>query len=151
MADRMSPEDRSRLMARVKRSNTKPEMVVRRLLHARGYRFRLHVKTLPGTPDVVLARRKVAIFVNGCFWHGHSCRLGRLPSSRPEYWIPKIEGNRERDARKVQLLLDTGWRVLTVWQCTLKEQGIALEQIETFLQSETKVAETRIHARSPGN
>ncbi|TBF31489.1 very short patch repair endonuclease [Rhizobium ruizarguesonis] len=142
MVDSLSTEQRSRLMRRVKRSNTKPEMIVRRLLHARGWRYRLHVKTLPGTPDIVFPSRKAALFVNGCFWHGHSCRLGRLPSSRPEFWVPKIEANRARDQSKTDQLMIAGWRVMTVWQCSLNKPEVALEDVETFLRTAIPVAET---------
>ncbi|MBY3558575.1 very short patch repair endonuclease [Rhizobium laguerreae] len=142
MADRISPEDRSRLMAKVKRSNTKPEMVVRKLMHAHGWRYRLHVKEMPGTPDIVFPSRKAVLFVNGCFWHGHTCRLGRLPSSRPEFWGPKIQANRERDIRKIDQLVADGWRVMTVWQCSLNEPELVLPQIERFLRSTTDVTET---------
>lgn len=142
MADRISSEQRSRLMARVKRSNTKPELVVRKLLHARGWRYRLHVKALPGTPDIVFPSRKVALFVNGCFWHGHTCRLGRLPSSRPEFWVPKIQANRERDQRKIDQLSASGWRVLTIWQCSLNKPQVVVEDVETFLRTAISVAET---------
>ncbi len=142
MADRISPEERSRLMAKVKRSNTKPEVIVRKLLHARGWRYRLHVKGMPGTPDIVFSSRRAVLFVNGCFWHGHTCRLGRLPSTRPEFWGPKIQANRERDRRKIDQLIADGWRAMTIWQCSLKEPEVVLRQIEYFLTSTTAVAET---------
>jgi DNA mismatch endonuclease (patch repair protein) len=129
-------------MAKVKRSNTKPEMVVRRLLHARGWRYRLHVKGMPGTPDLVFPSRKAVLFVNGCFWHGHACRLGRLPSSRPEFWVPKIQANRERDGRKISQLTSEGWRVLTIWQCSLSRPEVVLQEMESFLRSTKDVAET---------
>jgi DNA mismatch endonuclease (patch repair protein) len=141
MVDSLSSEQRSRLMRRVKKSNTKPEMIVRQLLHARGWRYRLHVKSLPGTPDIVFPSRKAALFVNGCFWHGHICRLGRLPSSRPEFWVPKIEANRLRDQRKTDQLLAAGWRVMTIWQCSLNKPKVALEDVETFLRTAIPVAE----------
>jgi DNA mismatch endonuclease (patch repair protein) len=143
MADTMTPERRSALMKRVGRRDTKPELVVRRMLHARGWRYRLHRKGLPGTPDLVFATRRAAIFVNGCFWHGHSCRLGRAPKSRTEFWGPKLGANRERDARKIAQLVDTGWRVMTVWQCSLAEPNTALIDIETFLRGPAIIAETR--------
>lgn len=143
MADTMTPERRSALMKRVGRRDTKPELVVRRMLHARGWRYRLHRKGLPGTPDLVFATRRAAIFVNGCFWHGHSCRLGRAPKSRAEFWGPKLDANRERDARKIAELVDTGWRVMTVWQCSLAEPDAALTDIELFLRGPATIAETR--------
>ena len=143
MADTLTPERRSALMARVGARDTKPELIVRRMLHARGWRYRIHRKGLPGTPDLVFAGRRAAIFVNGCFWHGHGCRLGRLPKSRPEFWVPKMEANRERDARKVSQLVEVGWRVMTVWQCSLADREGALEDIEAFLRGSETVAETR--------
>jgi DNA mismatch endonuclease (patch repair protein) len=104
-------------MASIRGKDTKPEMAVRRLLHAMGYRFRLHRRDLPGTPDVVLPRHGKAIFVHGCFWHGHGCGAGRLPKSRPEFWAPKIAANRERDARSLRALRSRGWSVAVVWAC----------------------------------
>lgn len=143
MADTLTRERRSALMKRVGPRDTKPELVVRRMLHARGWRYRLHRKGLPGTPDLVFAARRVAVFVNGCFWHGHRCRLGRAPKSRPEFWGPKLEANRERDARKIAQLVDAGWRVMTVWQCSLAEPDTALADIESFLRGPASIAETR--------
>lgn len=143
MVDRLTPENRSALMARIGPKNTKPELTVRRLLHARGWRYRLHRKGLPGTPDIVFGRRKAVLFVHGCFWHGHRCRLGRLPKTRSEFWSEKIEGNRSRDARKVDQLVEQGWRVMMVWQCGLKDADRALREIEAFLEGDAVTAETR--------
>lgn len=133
MADRLTPLRRSDLMARIKQKNTQPELTVRRLLHAAGWRYRLHGKGLPGTPDIVFGTRKIALFVHGCFWHGHGCKLGKLPSTRTEFWSVKIANNRARDERKVDELVDRGWRVMTVWQCCLKDPPSALVEIESFL------------------
>jgi DNA mismatch endonuclease (patch repair protein) len=119
--DRISPEARSRLMSKIGPRDTKPELAVRSLLHRLGYRFRLHRKDLPGTPDLVLARHRVAIFVHGCFWHGHRCKADKMPKSRTDYWGPKIEANKARDARKARQLRKLGWRVLSVWECELKQ------------------------------
>jgi DNA mismatch endonuclease (patch repair protein) len=143
MVDTLSPERRSALMSRVGPRDTKPEMVVRRHLHARGWRYRLHRRTLPGTPDLVFPSRHAALFVNGCFWHGHGCRLGRLPKTRPEFWAAKIAGNRDRDARKTAQLVEGGWRVMIVWQCSLKNLADSLGEIEEFLRGSRPVAETR--------
>jgi DNA mismatch endonuclease Vsr len=143
VADTLSPERRSALMARVGPRNTKPEMIVRRLLHARGWRYRLHRKGLPGTPDLVFPSCRAAIFVHGCFWHGHTCRLGRLPRKRPEFWFAKIAENRDRDARKVAGLVEAGWRAMTVWQCSLLQPDAVIEDIEEFLRSDCKVASSR--------
>ena len=105
-------------MQRVGRKDTAPEMCVRRYLHAAGLRFRLHLRTLPGSPDLVLARRATVIFVNGCFWHGHHCKHGRIAArSNADYWRAKIAGNRERDRRNARALRTMGWHVETVWEC----------------------------------
>lgn len=133
MTDRLDPSSRRRLMQAVRGKDTAPEIAVRSLLHRMGYRFRLHRKDLPGTPDIVLPGRKAAIFVHGCFWHGHGCRIGRLPKSKLDYWQPKIEANRERDARKAAALETLGWRVLTVWQCEIKDQPALEARLWTFL------------------
>jgi DNA mismatch endonuclease (patch repair protein) len=143
VADPLTPELRSKLMARIGPKNTKPELIVRRMLHSAGWRYRLHRKGLPGTPDIVFGSRKVALFVHGCFWHGHHCRLGRLPKTRPEFWSTKIAGNRARDALKVDQLVERGWRVMTIWQCGLQDSGAALHDIEAFLNGGGTTAETR--------
>ncbi|WP_237358357.1 MULTISPECIES: very short patch repair endonuclease [unclassified Rhizobium] len=137
-------------MASVRQRDTKPELIVRRLLHARGWRYRLHKKELPGTPDIVFQSRRAALFINGCFWHGHCCKLGKIPKSRPEFWIPKIASNKERDSRKVQALVDSGWRAMTVWQCALKDCESALNEIEEFLRGVQSVAETPPNAVERG-
>ena len=108
------------MMAGIGPTNTKPEMMIRRGLHALGWRYRLHVSDLPGKPDLVFPRRKAVIFVHGCFWHGHDCALFRWPSTREEFWRAKISGNVARDHRVRQQLLKARWRVLDVWECTLR-------------------------------
>jgi len=120
MVDVHSPERRSRNMRAIRGKNTSPELTLRKLLFARGFRFRLHVRTLSGNPDIVLPKYRVAIFVHGCFWHGHNCYLFKLPTSRREFWLTKISQNRQRDSRDTQALLASGWRVLCVWECALK-------------------------------
>ncbi|MCW2349168.1 very short patch repair endonuclease [Sphingobium sp. B12D2B] len=127
MTDTLSPDARAERMSRVRGRNTGPEMVVRRLLHGMGYRYRLHAKELPGRPDIVFRKRRIAIFVHGCFWHRHpdpNCKLARLPKSRLDFWLSKPEGNRARDLANVEKLEAAGWRVLLVWECELgnKEQ-----------------------------
>ena len=107
-------------MSAVRGKNTKTELVVRRLLHAAGYRYRLHAKDLPGRPDIVFRKRRCVIFVNGCFWHAHDCPRGSSPSSNVEFWRKKIGKNIERDRRVMQELVGQGWRVLTVWECETK-------------------------------
>jgi DNA mismatch endonuclease, patch repair protein len=138
MVDNRSPESRSALMSRIGGKDTAPELAVRRLLHALGYRFRLHRRDLPGTPDIVFPSRKRAIFVNGCFWHGHGCRIGRAPKSRQEFWLPKLEKNRAKDARNKRALRNRGWGVLTVWQCQTKSQDRLAAQLRFFLGSPGK-------------
>ena len=120
MADNLTKAQRSKLMSRVSQKNTKPEMIVRKYLFSQGFRYRLNVKSLPGSPDIVLPKYKTIIFVHGCYWHGHSCRAGKLPSSNQTYWEKKIADNKERDGRKEQQLKKLGWRVLKVWGCELK-------------------------------
>ena len=119
MTDTVSPEKRSDVMSRVGSKDTKPELLVRKGLHALGFRYRLHVKELPGKPDLVFRRYGSVIFVNGCFWHGHTCPRSRMPSSNTEYWNQKVARNVERDAKNRLSLLDEGWRVLTIWECAL--------------------------------
>ena len=120
MADIVDPAVRSRIMSKIRGKNTRPEMIVRRGLHARGFRYRLHDQRLPGRPDLVLPRRRAVILVHGCFWHGHNCPLFKWPTSRPEFWKRKISGNKERDAGNLDQLLAGGWRVLVIWECAFK-------------------------------
>ena len=134
MVDTLSPEDRSRRMSAIRSGNTKPEIVVRRLLHGLGYRYRLHRRDLPGTPDLVFPSRRCVVFVHGCFWHRHEdCRLARLPKSRVEFWEAKLEGNRQRDQRKVRELNESGWRVLIVWECELADVDVLTMRLKNFL------------------
>lgn len=118
-------------MQAIRSKNTKPEILLRRLLHARGFRFRLHVKDLPGTPDIVLPKYRAAILVHGCFWHGHDCYLFKLPQQRREFWQEKIEANRTRDIRNRQELKNAGWRVLVIWECALK--GRLRQPVDTLV------------------
>jgi DNA mismatch endonuclease (patch repair protein) len=118
-----TPEQRSRNMGRVRGRDTKPEILVRRGLHATGLRFRLQARDLPGRPDLVFPRHRAAVLVHGCFWHGHHCPMFKMPATRPEFWAAKIAGNRARDARARQALLEGGWRMLTVWECALRGPG----------------------------
>lgn len=136
MTDHVSTEKRSEIMRAVGSRNTLPELVVRRLLFSMGYRFRLHRRDLPGTPDIVFPARKKAIFVHGCFWHGHSCAKGRLPRSRVGYWTEKITRNKERDARAIAGLRRLGWRVLRVWQCQLGNLDRSGTKMKKFLDVE---------------
>jgi DNA mismatch endonuclease (patch repair protein) len=109
-------------------------MAVRSLLHGLGYRFRLHRKELPGTPDIAFLSRRKAIFVHGCFWHGHNCNKGRLPKSRVDYWSAKVTRNKERDAEVVSRLNQLGWTVLTVWQCELRDSDAVARKLIEFLE-----------------
>ena len=118
MADRMTPEQRHRCMSRIRGRDTKPEMVVRRWLWHQGFRYRLYVKALPGTPDIVMRKWRTAIFVNGCFWHGHKCQK-HVPETNAEFWQDKIRRNRERDAHNQAMLQAAGWHVIVVWECQL--------------------------------
>ena len=119
--DTRSVDQRRRIMKSVKQKNTRPEMTVRRLLHAMGYRFRLHKTELPGRPDIVLRRWRTAIFVHGCFWHVHGCSKGRPPKSNLDYWLPKLALNVKRDQDNSQRLRSLGWNVLVIWQCELAD------------------------------
>jgi DNA mismatch endonuclease, patch repair protein len=145
MTDVHSPETRRRNMAAIRANNTGPELVVRKALHELGYRFRLHVPSLPGRPDMVLARHRAVIFINGCFFHGHHCSYFRWPATRAEFWRTKIAGNRERDLRNVAELRLRGWRVLTVWECALRGQRSqrlrALESAAVWLRGPEKQGE----------
>lgn len=120
MADVVDKETRSRMMSGIRGVHTKPEMIIRRGLHQRGFRFRLHEKHLPGKPDIVLPKHRAAVLVQGCFWHGHDCPLFRWPGTRQEWWREKIEANRTRDRRISAALKDLGWRQAYVWECALK-------------------------------
>ncbi|MBB3941355.1 DNA mismatch endonuclease (patch repair protein) [Novosphingobium fluoreni] len=126
--DTLTPVERAKRMALIRGRDTKPEIIVRRMLHAMGYRYRLHAKDLPGRPDIVFRSRRKAILVHGCFWHRHpdpACKLARMPKSRVQFWERKLEGNRERDAANEARLKEMGWKVLTVWECELRD----LEQL----------------------
>jgi len=138
MADVVSPDVRSRMMAGIRGRDTQPEMLVRRYLHGLGFRYRLAPRNLPGKPDLVLPKHGVAIFVHGCFWHGHAgCRFATVPATRTEFWANKIATNRARDHRKETELQAAGWRVAVVWECVLKTgQEAALGQVVDFIQSE---------------
>lgn len=134
--DTFSKEARSEIMRRIKGKNTKPEILVRRLMHGMGYRFRLHRKDLPGKPDVVLPKYKTVVFVHGCFWHGHDCRKGTdRPSSNAEFWAEKIAKNIERDRKSLVELRKAGWDVVTVWECELKDPECVHQKLQTIRES----------------
>ena len=148
MADVVSAAVRSRMMAGIRSTNTKPELILRKGLHAQGFRFRLHDTALPGKPDIVFPRYRAVIFAHGCFWHGHDCHLFKWPSTRSEFWQQKIGRNREVDARSEAALADAGWRRAIVWECALKGRTkLPLEEViascAEWLLSDERVLEIR--------
>lgn len=120
MTDVLTPEQRHKCMSAIRGKNTKPELVIRKELHRRGFRYSLHSKVLPGRPDIVLAKYKAVIQVRGCFWHMHGCKYSSLPKSSPDFWKNKLEGNRRRDRRNDEKLRKMAWRVIVVWECQCK-------------------------------
>jgi DNA mismatch endonuclease, patch repair protein len=148
LPDVVDQQTRSRMMSGIRGRNTKPELLIRRGLFARGFRYRLHAAGLPGKPDIVLPRYHAVIFVNGCFWHGHDCHLFRMPSTRPEFWKKKIARNVERDREACQLLTDAGWRPFVVWECALKgrtrlDPDEVMRRIAGWLRGKEPVGEIR--------
>jgi DNA mismatch endonuclease (patch repair protein) len=136
VTDTLNEKERSARMALVRGKDTKPELVVRRLVHSMGYRYRLHIASLPGKPDLVFAGKRKVIFVHGCFWHRHpssSCKLARMPKSRLEFWVPKLEGNRLRDERNKRELKRQGWKVLSIWECQIANLASLSKRIRSFL------------------
>ncbi len=138
MADTISPDRRSENMRRIRSKDMKPELRVRRLLHRMGYRFRLHRRSLPGHPDIIFPRLKKVIFIHGCFWHQHddpACRITRVPKSRLDYWTPKLDRNRQRDAASIALLTEMGWTALVVWECQVSKEVELHTKLTTFLST----------------
>ena len=136
MADRLNPQQRRKCMQRIKSKDTEPELLVRRFLFSHGFRYRLNVKQLPGSPDIVLKKYRTAIFINGCFWHGHDeCKYFVLPKTNTSFWQDKINRNRERDLKRRIELRDLGWHTITLWECQLKPKSInqTLQGLETVL------------------
>lgn len=131
--DPLSTAERSERMSRIRNANTKPEMIVRRLVHGMGYRYRLHARELPGKPDLVFRSRKMVIFVHGCFWHQHGCLQYRQPRTRRAFWEPKLAKNKERDAEVKRQLCKLGWRVMIIWECQIKKAPILEKRIKRFL------------------
>jgi DNA mismatch endonuclease (patch repair protein) len=134
MADTLTPAQRSERMARIRSKDTKPELWVRRILHSRGFRFRLHRKDLPGRPDLVLPKYGAVVFVQGCFWHVHHCQKGRVPGTRGDFWKAKFEGNKKRDARNTRALRAAGWRVFTIWECELAKPATRERALERMIR-----------------
>lgn len=148
MPDVVDAGTRSRMMSGIRGKNTRPELLIRRALHARGFRYRLHAPDVPGKPDMVFPRFRATVFVHGCFWHGHDCPLFRLPGTRTEFWKAKIARNRTRDEEVAAMLSASGWRRLVVWECALKGRGkLPFENlvrlIADWLQGEEDTLETR--------
>ena len=148
MADIVDPETRSRMMSGIRGKNTKPELLIRKGLHRLGFRYRLHVKDLTGKPDLVLPKYKAVIFVHGCFWHGHDCHLFKWPSTRPGFWKEKIAKNRQRDAKTIETLQKSDWRILCIWECSLKgkrrfEMDEILSETALWLKGTTARGEIR--------
>jgi DNA mismatch endonuclease (patch repair protein) len=135
MVDKISAEARSKLMGRIHDKDTKPELVVRSILHRLGFRFRLHRKDLPGRPDIVLPKHRKVILVHGCFWHGHTCRRGAKPKSNQVFWETKILSNQERDRRTWAALTEAGWSVLELWECEMRAEGDLTKRIMEFMRT----------------
>lgn len=134
--DTLDPRARSARMARIRGKDTKPELVIRRLVHGLGYRYSLHRRDLPGTPDLVFPSRGGLIFVHGCFWHRHEgCALARLPKSRLDFWLPKLESNARRDARAIRALRRLGWRVMVIWECQVRDLKRLEGRVRRFLDA----------------
>lgn len=144
--DRLTREERSAHMARIRGRDTKPEIVIRRGLHRAGLRYRLHRRDLPGCPDIIFNKRKAVIFVHGCFWHGHDCPAFKIPATRPQFWKMKISQNRDRDARILDELERLGWRSLVVWECAMRgtgrlDLGELIARVESWVRQGTERAE----------
>jgi DNA mismatch endonuclease, patch repair protein len=137
--DNVSRRRRSEIMARVRGKDTAPEMLVRRLVYSMGYRYRLHDRSLPGTPDLVFRKFRKLIFVHGCFWHGHECPRGSLPSTNIDFWHNKISKNRQRDESSQKQLRKLGWKVLTVWECKMKNKSRLKKRLSQFLEESRAV------------
>ena len=145
MVDVVSPESRSRMMSGIRGKDTKPEIIVRKALFAAGYRFRLHRRDLPGAPDVVMPGRMIAIFVHGCFWHMHpNWKFAKLPATQPKFWKAKLVANVQRDQNAIEMLMSSGWRVLTVWECATRSavDSVTLgEKLSSWIDSSDSVSE----------
>lgn len=138
MTDVHTPAQRSFNMSRIRGKDTSPELVVRSLAHRLGYRFKLHVRALPGCPDLVFPSRRKIILVHGCFWHSHHCKYGRVkPKANAKFWTEKRSGNRKRDEKNRRLLRSQGWQVLTIWECSVRNSKYVVDRISKFLQAGT--------------
>lgn len=146
MADVFTSEKRSEVMSKIRGKNTKPEIIIRKALHALGYRYSLHKNDLPGKPDLYFRKYNAVIEINGCFWHGHECHLFRIPKSNTEFWQKKINKNRDRDERNFKKLRNSGYRILNIWECAIKGKTSLdfdklINSIEDWLISESGYAE----------
>jgi DNA mismatch endonuclease (patch repair protein) len=145
MTDIVDTSTRSRMMSGIRGKNTKPELLIRSILHCRGFRFRLHASDLPGKPDLVLPRYGAVIFVHGCFWHGHDCSYFKWPESRPEFWREKIGKNRANDLKSTQVLSKSGWRTLIIWECATRPNSsnseALVDRVDVWLHSGRKYLE----------
>lgn len=148
VTDIVSRPVRSRMMSGIRGSDTRPEMLIRRELHRRGFRYRLHVDTLPGKPDLVFPKYSAVLFVHGCFWHHHDCHLFKWPKTRPDFWQKKIEGNKQRDRRNRDTLTESGWRVARVWECAIKGKSrkpldLIISQVASWLSGDSNELDIR--------
>lgn len=152
MVDVVSPAKRSQMMSGIKGKNSLPEMLVRKALFAMGCRFRLHRRDLPGTPDIAMPGRKIAVFVHGCFWHAHQgCKYAKTPSTRTEFWTAKLRGNVDRDRRAADKLAEMGWRVLTVWECSTRDPGSAAklpDALRAWIDSDAPTGDISAQSRT---
>ena len=134
MSDIFSSQKRSDIMSKISGKNTKPEILVRKFLFSKGFRYRINVKTLPGKPDIVLPKYKTVIFINGCFWHGHNWKKGKLPSSNIDFWKEKISNNKSRDDKNSDLLVKLGWKVIIIWQCEVSKIDNRIKILNKLLE-----------------
>jgi DNA mismatch endonuclease (patch repair protein) len=152
MTDKFTPEKRSRIMSAVRSKNTGPELLIRRFLRSKGVGYRIHNASLPGKPDITVPRYKVAVFIHGCFWHGHEgCPRGRLPKSRVEYWSSKIEANKQRDRLVEKRVSEAGWQPLVIWECQLRTQKAASVTLDHLLDNLYSLSKMGKEGRSEGS
>ncbi len=148
MVDVVTPAVRSRMMTAIRSKDTGPEVRIRSSLHRLGYRFRLHVKGMPGTPDIVLPRFKAVVFIHGCFWHGHDCHLFKLPATRQDFWREKIDKNRANDEKNLNHLMHSGWRVGVVWECAIRGAKTDFDAVISSLSDWIQGSDSFIEVRA---
>lgn len=154
MTDVVDAVTRSRMMSGIRGKNTSPELLIRKTLHARGFRFRIHADHFPGKPDLVFTKYKAVIFVHGCFWHAHNCRYFKIPQTRREFWLEKIGKNQTRDQLQVSALRSSGWRVLIVWECAVRlmkkqKSSLLIDRIEDWLVNGSEYLQIDENALEP--